>query len=621
LLIIELNLQLLLTKENKTFLNNYYDKDIRNSLISKEKDSALGYKKQSNKKIISKLHNSFAVKNTSASPSNFIQKSRNNQKSVYNDFVLEKKSFNNENMNKNKVSNNMTISPQKQFISVNNEKNDNKNYSIGVLNKGHDANKKINKVINKLSSNNNNNNNTNYNSIKNHHKVNSVFLTKPTQKYSLRENELVNLSHAIMHTYSDEASSNNTLQQFNSNNLIKNQKNESFNVNKELKLNLFIKNIIESKISQYKESIIQLDFLSLHECISSILQKISKVDEIFTPAFEQFYSLIDIEKSKSIISHQKEQKKLLQNEIEKLNRVIDELKEINKRNISELIKKDSEIKFKEKKFSEEIEIYKKREQKILKMLYLIETGGISLNQVININNNSNVFSNKNNELDLQIDERSKNLGESVSNPDLTVYFPDKTPKISTNSNLTKKFVPKLDFKNLPKYESPVSSQENCDQNNTNQVEDLSMNKNLVLSFNDKFSFENYNLHMKPHNIDSINLSSQSSSKINIAHTEEEEVNSSKKYYLKKEDSYSQNHDHSVSPLKTELKMSNNTQSLMNINEINNNKKYYDLKKLSQTKKLLHSFKTININKNKFPVKLKNSNPMKDNYYYTNTDNK
>ncbi len=610
-----------MTKENKTFLNNYYDKDIRNSLISKEKDSALGYKKQSNKKIISKLHNSFAVKNTSASPSNFIQKSRNNQKSVYNDFVLEKKSFNNENMNKNKVSNNMTISPQKQFISVNNEKNDNKNYSIGVLNKGHDANKKINKVINKLSSNNNNNNNTNYNSIKNHHKVNSVFLTKPTQKYSLRENELVNLSHAIMHTYSDEASSNNTLQQFNSNNLIKNQKNESFNVNKELKLNLFIKNIIESKISQYKESIIQLDFLSLHECISSILQKISKVDEIFTPAFEQFYSLIDIEKSKSIISHQKEQKKLLQNEIEKLNRVIDELKEINKRNISELIKKDSEIKFKEKKFSEEIEIYKKREQKILKMLYLIETGGISLNQVININNNSNVFSNKNNELDLQIDERSKNLGESVSNPDLTVYFPDKTPKISTNSNLTKKFVPKLDFKNLPKYESPVSSQENCDQNNTNQVEDLSMNKNLVLSFNDKFSFENYNLHMKPHNIDSINLSSQSSSKINIAHTEEEEVNSSKKYYLKKEDSYSQNHDHSVSPLKTELKMSNNTQSLMNINEINNNKKYYDLKKLSQTKKLLHSFKTININKNKFPVKLKNSNPMKDNYYYTNTDNK
>ena len=610
-----------MTKENKTFLNNYYDKDIRNSLISKEKDSALGYKKQNNKKIISKLHNSFAVKNTSASPSNFIQKSRNNQKSVYNDFVLEKKSFNNENMNKNKVSNNMTISPQKQFISVNNEKNDNKNYSIGVLNKGHDANKKINKVINKLSSNNNNNNNTNYNSIKNHHKVNSVFLTKPTQKYSLRENELVNLSHAIMHTYSDEASSNNTLQQFNSNNLIKNQKNESFNVNKELKLNLFIKNIIESKISQYKESIIQLDFLSLHECISSILQKISKVDEIFTPAFEQFYSLIDIEKSKSIISHQKEQKKLLQNEIEKLNRVIDELKEINKRNISELIKKDSEIKFKEKKFSEEIEIYKKREQKILKMLYLIETGGISLNQVININNNSNVFSNKNNELDLQIDERSKNLGESVSNPDLTVYFPDKTPKISTNSNLTKKFVPKLDFKNLPKYESPVSSQENCDQNNTNQVEDLSMNKNLVLSFNDKFSFENYNLHMKPHNIDSINLSSQSSSKINIAHTEEEEVNSSKKYYLKKEDSYSQNHDHSVSPLKTELKMSNNTQSLMNINEINNNKKYYDLKKLSKTKKLLHSFKTININKNKFPVKLKNSNPMKDNYYYTNTDNK
>ncbi len=282
-----------MTKENKTFLNNYYDKDIRNSLISKEKDSALGYKKQNNKKIISKLHNSFAVKNTSASPSNFIQKSRNNQKSVYNDFVLEKKSFNNENMSKNKVSNNMTISPQKQFISVNNEKNDIKNYSIGILNKGHDTNKKINKVINKLSSNNNNNNQTNYNSIKNHHKVNSVFLTKPTQKYSLRENELVNLSHAIMHTYSDEASSNNTLSQFTCNNLIKNQKNESCNVNKELKLNLFIKNIIESKISQYKESIIQLDFLSLHECISSILQKISKVDEIFTPAFEQFYSLID----------------------------------------------------------------------------------------------------------------------------------------------------------------------------------------------------------------------------------------------------------------------------------------------------------------------------------------
>jgi len=614
-----------LTKENKTFLNNYYDKDIRNSLISKEKDSALGYKKQNNKKIISKLHNSFAVKNTSASPSNFIQKSRNNQKSVYNDFVLEKKSFNNENMSKNKVSNNMTISPQKQFISVNNEKNDIKNYSIGILNKGHDTNKKINKVINKLSSNNNNNNQTNYNSIKNHHKVNSVFLTKPTQKYSLRENELVNLSHAIMHTYSDEASSNNTLSQFTCNNLIKNQKNESCNVNKELKLNLFIKNIIESKISQYKESIIQLDFLSLHECISSILQKISKVDEIFTPAFEQFYSLIDIEKSKSIISHQKDQKKLLQNEIEKLNRVIDELKEINKRNITELIKMDSEIKFKEKKFTEEIEIYKKREQKILKMLYLIESGGISLNQVININNNSNIFSNKNNEMDFQIDERSKNLGESISNPDLTVYFPDKTPKISTKSNLTKKFVPRLDFKNLPKYESPVSShnsQENCEQNITNQVDELSMNKNLVLSFNDKFSFENYNLHMKPHNIDSINLSSQSTSKINIAHTEEEEVNASKKkYHLKKEDSYSPSHDHSVSPLKTELKMSNNTQSLMNINEINNNKKYYDLKKLSQTKKLLHSFKTININKNKFPVKLKNSNPMKDNFYYNNTDNK
>ena len=611
-----MNLHLLLTKENKTFLNNYYDKDIRNSLISKEKDSTLCYKKQNNKKIFSKLHNSFAVKNTSASPSNIIQKSRNNQKSVYNDFILEKKSFNNENINKTKVNNNMTISPQKQFISVNNDKNDIKNYSTAILNKGHEFNKKINKVINKISSNNNNNN---YNSVKNHHKVNSVFLSKPNQKYSLRENELINLSHAVMHTFSDEASSNNTLSQF-SNNFIKNQKNESSNLNKEVKINLFMKNIIESKISQYKESIIQLDFMSLFECFSSILQKISKVDDGFTSAYEQFYSLIDIEKSKTILSIQKEQRKILQNEIDKLNRVIDELKEINKRNHLELIKKDSELKLKEKKFTEEIDIYIKREQKILKMLYLIETGGISLNQVININNNSNIFSNKNNDFDLKTDEGSKNLGESISNPDLTVYFPDKTPKISKKTNFIKKYVPKLDFKNLPKYESPVSSnhsQENCEQENSvNQINDQSVNKNMVISFNDKFSFENYNLQMKPHNIDSINLSSQSTSKINIAHTEEEEVNCSRKY-LNKEDSYS----HSISPLKTELKLSNNTQSLMNINEINNNKKYYDLKKLSQTKKLLHSFKSININKNKFPVKLKNSNPSKDNNYYINTDNK
>lgn len=536
------------------------------------------------------MNATFSSKNSGISPKNNIKKSRNNKKSFYHDFIIEKRSLNYDISRKSKFNNNITLSPPKNFLSTNATKYDKKNnLSNNLITKTIDYTKKLNNKTNKTIC-----SSTNMiNSMKTQ-KFYMDYINKVYKKeyYSKNDNEAFDFSSSILPTKSDDLSSYGTLTKASNH-----QKTKSGSY-VDVPFKSFLNTLFESKLKNFIVKIKEFDFFSLFECFLTIFQNLAKVDHTFTPLYDYYTNLIDFNNSKQNSINQKERK---EREIEKLNKTIIELNDIYNKNIIELEKKDNEIKQMEKKFIEEIDLFKKRENKLLKILYLIETGGISLNQVININNNTS-------SIDLN-DYKSKIFIDNNCNLDSTVYFPDKTPKIQHKLNKSKNLIPKLDFQNLPRYQSPISSKDSIANDDEEYTSEFN---NKLECFSENILLDEGNLtHNNSKNIEYI-MNSLSQSISNIKDTTNSEVNFDEKIKiiakkLTKDEKLTQAERMNNFNSNTQIKKGNNVSlSINNINDIFIDKKSNDLKKFTHSKKLIESCKILKFNKLKSQYILKNN---------------
>jgi len=197
-------------------------------------------------------------------------------------------------------------------------------------------------------------------------------------------------------------------------------------------------------------------------------------------------------------------------------------------------------------------------------------------------------------------QKSPKQSSTKQNPnksllDTTVYFPDKTPPINTNGT-KKKYIPKLDFGNLPKYESPISSQ----------------GMQMVQDDDDLIEFNDNNHLITMDEISSITASKKQSG-TNLPFVQNDfdidefilntEVVESKQ--IKKENKASHINIESKQAQKVKV-LHGVSHSLINVNEIINNKKFCDLKKLSKNRQFQQSFKTLDKSIIANAVKVKSS---------------
>ena len=264
-----------------------------------------------------------------------------------------------------------------------------------------------------------------------------------------------------------------------------NNNSNSFNNNNKLSDSISKKDdeikLIQKEIEDYKNEIINKD-----EIIKNQKEKINKLNDIF-------------EKNQIILKN-------AQKKYEELK------KEYN-------IMKNNYLLLKEKFMENEksIKYFKKKELKLMQVLYLVKEKGIDINSILQdvnqitfhessatnsaiqkynnkeksnnkVENNKNNDENKNNnEVEVEninninINSIEDNINNETEMSDLTVYFPDK---IKMNNIMESKWgqnIPKLNFGYVPEYSSDSESQQNNNYDNT-----LMEEENMIFAKFNKF---------------------------------------------------------------------------------------------------------------------------------------
>ncbi len=163
---------------------------------------------------------------------------------------------------------------------------------------------------------------------------------------------------------------------------------------------------------------------------------------------------IELEKEKKESTKKDSQIKSLINEMENFSKEKDNIENVFnilkskyqtvKQNYSALIQDNQNYKSAMKECKAEIEFLREKEMKMMKVMYLIQKRGISLDDILNDNS--------------MINDSNGNISDSANQSMTTVYFPDKI-NINSQPSKFKVDIPALDFSNIPAYES-LSSEEN-----------------------------------------------------------------------------------------------------------------------------------------------------------------
>lgn len=239
-----------------------------------------------------------------------------------------------------------------------------------------------------------------------------------------------------------------------------------------------IYNIFMNKILEFQERIRMYENNSILDCLIKSFDSLSQNYKKFRKISEMLNIFCDTDKSNNILDNYKEEynkvleentKLKIANEkikafeilLESKDNAINDLKKKNSYllkkmdNYKEIVKENSLIKTTLKEKTVDLDKIKEKEVKLMKIIfYLNKKAGISLEEAINNLENLDNSGSK-----YQISNENQSSSSVMNTSEMTVYFPDKTPQNPTNNN-SKKFVPKLNFNNLPSYESPPSSKDN-----------------------------------------------------------------------------------------------------------------------------------------------------------------
>jgi hypothetical protein len=272
-----------------------------------------------------------------------------------------------------------------------------------------------------------------------------------------------------------------------------------------------IYNVFLSKILEFQEKIKMYENNSILDCLIKSFDMLSHQCVKFKKISEMLSIFCDTSKSKNIIDNYKDEfnkileentKLKLANEkikafeilLESKDNAINDLKKkymnlLKKmENYKDISKENSSLKSLYKEKQVELEKCKEKEVKLMKIIFFLnKKAGISLEEAINnLENLENYGTKSQSNYDNDIQSSTSSLNTS----EMTVYFPDKT-NYNTTGTISKKVVPKLNFTNLPGYESPPSSKNNelvhinlnlDDKNNSNKkniYEKLSKNKTAI----------------------------------------------------------------------------------------------------------------------------------------------
>jgi hypothetical protein len=233
-----------------------------------------------------------------------------------------------------------------------------------------------------------------------------------------------------------------------------------------------------NKILEFQEKIKMYENNSILDCLIKSFDALSQNYKKFKKISEMLNIFCDIDKSNNIIDNYKEEynkvleentKLKIANEkikafeilLESKDNAINDLKKkysnlLKKMdNYKEIVKENSLLKTTLKEKSSELDKIKEKEVKLMKIIFFLnKKAGISLEEAINNLENLDNSGSKH-----QINNDVQSSTSVLNTSEMTVYFPDKTLHNTTNNNV-KKFVPKLNFNNLPVYESPPSSKDN-----------------------------------------------------------------------------------------------------------------------------------------------------------------
>ena len=138
------------------------------------------------------------------------------------------------------------------------------------------------------------------------------------------------------------------------------------------------------------------------------------------------------------------------------------------------------LKDKLNEYEKNIKIMKKKEVKLMQVLYLIKEKGIDINSILievnqvtfheynnNDNNENNIENKDNNNNNLIINSLRDNNNNENGLTDLTVYFPDKVKMNNIMETKWGQNIPRLNFGYVPEYSSDSESQHNNNIYNNN----------------------------------------------------------------------------------------------------------------------------------------------------------
>ena len=336
-------------------------------------------------------------------------------------------------------------------INQNNHNLNNFNNTINLYHKNYHSNNKniikINKSLNKS-------------------KSNKIFLTAFKHNYNIHSrNKNININTALIKSNTNSGY------------------NRSFN-------NSNNKKLINSKINKYH---INFSPAYTNHTISMSTQKNSKFNENRAKLVEdKIQKLIKEKENKEkeiklkdkIIKEQENIINLLkQNEItlKEQNKIINDKYEDIKNNYENI---NNENKILKDKLYENEKIYKEKELKLMRILYLLKEKGIDINSILN-----EVKNESNNESLNKIEANEDNKLNNSSN--LTIYFPDKVNMKNIMETKGAENIPKIDFNQVPDY----SFQSEEEKQNNNNDDDEMPNQdefNYNNNYNDN-EFNNYGL--------------------------------------------------------------------------------------------------------------------------------
>ena len=235
-------------------------------------------------------------------------------------------------------------------------------------------------------------------------------------------------------------------------------------------------NVFLGKFVEYQDKIKMNESESILECLIKSFDSLSVFNSKFKKISEMLNSFNDPNKTKILIdNHKEEYNKVLEENsklkikafdslLESKDNSINDLKKkylhLKKKcdNYKEIINENSTLKSCYKEKSIELEKIKEKEVKLMKIIFFLnKKAGISLEEVINNLENLDNISSK--QTGLNTEKEKDSTTSRLNTSEMTVYFPDKTT-YNTNQTSSKKKVPKLNFTQLPGYESPLSSKNN-----------------------------------------------------------------------------------------------------------------------------------------------------------------